>query len=167
MLATITVVGINLPTNIVWSEMCQTNKEMVGKWLVASCYFHPCMYIHQCTHWWNVETRRTKHNVYTCTLHTLVAAIYMVKGYILIVPVSLPMATSDCNASYANAEGFWGNPWLNTCMGNHNEFYTVIPAFNSYAVYALIFKECNFQVFLWSSGRPQSCNLTSCTQSLR
>ena len=30
---------------------------------------------------------------------------YLVKGYILMMPLSLPMATSDCSTSYANAVG--------------------------------------------------------------
>ena len=51
MLTIITVVGVKhqLPSNIAWSEMCQTNKEigghitkLVGKWPVGGCYFHPC-----------------------------------------------------------------------------------------------------------------------------
>ena len=49
----------------------------------------------------------------------------VVKGYILMIPLSLPMATSDCSTSYANAVGLWGNPWLNTCEDNNVTFHTV------------------------------------------
>ena len=63
-----------------------------------------------------------------CTLEYSYKHTYnMVKGYILMIPLSLPMATSDCSTSYANAVGWWGNPWLNTC--EDNEAIQDYPAF--------------------------------------
>ena len=71
---------------------------------------------------------RVNHYLYSCYYWYGLIVNSVVKGYILMVPLSLPMATSDCITSYANAVGWWGNPWLNTCSGdiNDNVLYIII-----------------------------------------